>query len=141
MSNDDSNEDTTTATPHLWEVDHPYRCEDQNYLGKASNWGDVDQTWAEFVADGNDDWDPELNLVFRWDWRCLERERAEWDGDDPYWGAHDLLFLHIMLQRKGHYRTFRVRVEKSDEPAVREFLTKSWQAMRELWTPLAEASS
>ena len=139
-----SNDETTTATPHLWEVEHPYRCEDANYMGKSKSWGDVDLTWAEFVEQGNPDWDPELNLVFRWDWECADAYRKENDGDSPWWCGEvygDRLTLNVEPERSVVALSLQHDVQKSDEPAVRKFLTESWAAMLELWTPFAPGAS
>jgi hypothetical protein len=76
--------------PHLWDIDHPYYCNESNHF--ASGWNVQWESWAEF-AEGMGASDKDLNLLFRWDW-----ERYEEDGDSP---AHDVLKTFWVMQRKG----------------------------------------
>lgn len=65
-------------TMHLWEIDHPYYCNEGNYFkaGMHSHF----ETWADFAQPfsfgkgleeiGNMlyDFDDDLNFLYRWDW-------------------------------------------------------------------------
>ncbi|WBF03818.1 hypothetical protein SEA_MAREELIH_35 [Gordonia phage Mareelih] len=114
-------------TKHLWEYDHPYYCESGNYLanydtnirlGITQTYG----SWNEFLESEEDD--PELNLLFRWDWFAWHLEDPEMfkEGEKK----HEL-HLFFMLQRK---------VTEWDEPSVHAWLTERAQNMRQLWEPL-----
>lgn len=122
---------------HLWEYDHPYYCEQGNYLASPAKHGylDVDQnyaTWADFMEDwGNTD--PDLNLVFRWDWHAWHIEFPE---DYPDGAEKHQLDLFFMLQRKAFNKSVSITVTEDDEPAVRAWLTRRAQAMVALWEPL-----
>jgi hypothetical protein len=129
----------STPTP-LWEYDHPYYCADSNYLNNDCHQAYV--SWQGF-HDAEGDADPDMNLVFRWDWKpteYLEREtpdvlRAYADrfGDrDHAWLFH----VYWMGQRKGLFRSTSVSVCKADEPAVREWLAARAAHLRRLWAPL-----
>jgi len=119
---------------HLWEVDHPYYCNEGNYFSSESVC-DEHKTWASFF-DGYKDADMDMNLVFRWDWR----EGDDWGagpftGDVNYRNGHLLIFW--MGQRKGLYRYSRVEVCRADEPAVIEFLRPRWEHLKTLLEPLS----
>lgn len=70
-----------SRTVHLWDIDHPYYCNEGNYFAR-----DADchchchyKSWPEFVAEqGNADLD--MNLVFRFDW-----EPPKSDDDSITW--------------------------------------------------------
>lgn len=119
--------------PHLWEVDHPYYCNESNYYkaGLCSH----HKTWADFISEfGNSDMD--LNLVFRFDWKEGEDNGAgAYAGDDYY--RNGLLQVFFMGQRKGLFFSHEIEVCRADEPAVREFLQPRFEKMLELWQPLA----
>jgi hypothetical protein len=122
-----------TTTPHLWEIDHPYYCNEGNYF--ANDCGDVSKSWAEFM-DAHGDADFDMNLVFRFDWREGEDWGiGEFNGDVNYRNGKLLIFW--MGQRKGLYRWSEVSVCRADEPAVIEFLKPRWEHMRKLWEGIA----
>jgi hypothetical protein len=116
--------------PHLWEVKHPYYCNDGNYFAHeqpVTEYG----SWAEFFeSEGDSDFD--MNLLFRWDWRKADPEGNEWGNEK------ETLLLFWMGQRKGLYRWTEVHVTEADEPAVRAWLETRWQYLKRLWTPLSE---
>lgn len=119
---------------HLWEVDHPYSCNEGNYYASESVC-DEHKTWASFFENYKDA-DMDMNLVFRWDWR----EGEDWGcspftGDVNYRNGHLLIFW--MGQRKGLYRYSKVEVCRADEPAVIEFLRPRWEHLKNLWGPLS----
>lgn len=123
---------------HLWEYDHPYYCNEGNYLASPVRdaeldcWGKCD-SWADFV----DEWgnsDPDLNLVFRWDWHA---HHLEWPEDYPD-GEHHVLSLFFMLQRKAFNKSVQVSVTAEDEPAVREWLQERARSMIAIWSPFMD---
>lgn len=104
---------------HLWEYEHPYYCNEGNFYQRGCH--ATFDSWADFIA-AEGDADPDLNLVFRWDWKQ---------------GANqDTLLLFYMGQRKALCRSVGVRVWKDDEPAIREWLIGCANHMRKLWEPL-----
>jgi hypothetical protein len=118
---------------HLWEIDHPYYCNEGNYFARKSVESRFD-TWSGLLeCEGNTDFD--MNLVFRWDWRKA-------DPDDEHWGNKtDVLMIFWMGQRKGLYRYSTITVTDADEPSVREWLAKRWQHLRLLWEGISDAES
>jgi hypothetical protein len=123
---------------HLWEVNHPYYCNEGNYFSSGCH--AHYPRWQDFIAEqGNDDLD--LNLVFRFDWEVPHQDGDEdkpivWQGDEYY--RDSTLKLFYMGQRKGLYRWVSVEVCRADEPAIREWLTKRWEHMKKLWEPLSD---
>lgn len=109
---------------HLWEHDHPYCAEEENFYHRGCNHRHA--SWADFI-DGDPYADFDLNLLFRWDWHV-------WDD-----AGHELS-LFWMLQRKGIYQSDTIAVTPDDEPAIRAWLEPRWQHMRTLWAPFSEAS-
>jgi hypothetical protein len=118
--------------PHLWEVEHPYYCNEGNYYAAGNDQPFITyESWAEFFEnEGNSDTD--MNLLFRWDWRKADPEEKHWGNE------HEVLMLFWMGQRKGLYRWTEVRVTEADEPAVRAWLKERWEHLKFLWEPLSE---
>lgn len=118
---------------HLWEVSHPYYCNEGNYYAHEQPTTHY-KSWGEFVA-AEADVDFDMNLLFRWDWR----EGEDWDltpfnGDANY--RNGVLVLFWMGQRKGLYRWTTIEVCRADEPAVIEFLRPRMAHLLRLWEPL-----
>lgn len=116
---------------HLWEVDHPYYCNEGNYYkaGLCERY----KRWSDFADEfGSSDMD--MNLVFRFDWKEGEEHGAtDFNGDVYY--RNGLLQLCFMGQRKGLYYSHEVEVCRADEPAVIEFLRPRFEHMLKLWEP------
>ena len=124
----------------LWEVDHPYYCNQGNYFASSEECGIHYARWQDFISEQGDG-DLDMNLVFRFDWSSpREDEDPEnpivWQGDENY--RDSILELFYMGQRKGLYRWVTVDVCRSDEPAVREWLRVRWEHMRSLWSPFCD---
>lgn len=120
---------------HLWEIQHPYYCNDGNYYAPGhSQPFERYESWARFVEDeGGSDLD--TNLVFRWDWRKA-------DSTDEHWGnKKDELLIYFMGQRKGLYRWVEIEINDSDEPAVKEWLAERWQHLVLLWQGISPEHS
>lgn len=116
--------------PHLWEIEHPYYCNQGNYFAGESCCTEY-ETWAGFMEEEGDS-DFDMHLVFRWDWQKADPEENEWGNPE------DQLLIFWMGQRKGLYRYSTITVTDADEPAVIEWLTTRWAHMRLLWAGIAE---
>ena len=141
---------------HLWKFDHPYYCSEGNFFKNGLN--NQFESWADFAqpSEGKNmfrdewnllyDYDPDLNLLWRWDWKKADPDNyylKPGDKDDEtveYEEAckTDTLYLFFMLQRKAYNISAEVKVTEADEPAVREWLTKKADHMRKLWEPLLD---
>ncbi len=124
---------------HLWEVDHPYYCNEGNYFARGSECSCHYQRWQDFVSEQGDG-DMDMNLVFRFDWTPPwkdgdSKQPIEWQADEYY--RDSVLKLFYIGQRKGLYRWVTVDVCRADEPSVREWLQVRWDHMRALWEPLS----
>lgn len=121
----------TSNTPHLWEIKHPYYCEEGNYYanGNHLSYG----SWSEFHAEWGS-LDQDYNAVFRWDWKRPDPEDLE-EGDDP---GPDKLFVYWVLQLKAILRSTECVVTEDDEPAVRAWLTERARHTVALWSPLID---
>lgn len=126
---------------HLWEANHPYYCNDTNYLanGSLGHGQHRYESWADF----HEEWslehtDMDYNLVFRWDWKKADPD--DWDLAGEYGVPEELpgdtLHLYYMMQRKGFFQVCLVQLTEDDEPAVREFLSAYADHMRKIWEPL-----
>jgi len=118
---------------HLWEVNHPYYCNEGNYYARES----VEfyaKSWSDFMSVFGDA-DMDYNLLFRWDW--IEEDddcNPTFNGDINY--RNEKLKLFWMGQRKGLYQYSIVEVCRADEPAVIEFLKPRLEHLKSLWEPL-----
>lgn len=122
---------------HLWDIEHSYYCEDQNWRGNGGDDGIPSfyeyDSWKEFY----DVWgnaDEDMNLIFRWDWKKKQKHDPKYP-EEPY-RHYDLLCIYWMLQRKGDYRITHVKVKRRDEKKVIEFLKPRWDYMKFLWAPI-----
>lgn len=109
---------------------HPYYC------AQAEARNTFTMTWEEFACVTGQWWDPELNLVFRWD-LVTQQAWVDDNGELPGWDGWARLSLFVMQQRKGRFCEWRIAVEEKNLASVREFLLLSWEAMRNLWAPLS----
>jgi hypothetical protein len=130
---------STSASPHLWEVEHDYYCNEGNYFSNDCH--AEYSRWQDF-AEATKDEDFDYNLVFRWDWKGPTDDSGENvpPNADPYYRDGRLLIFY-MGQRKGLYRYVEVSVCQADEPAVREWLKPRLAHLLKLWAPLVEAQS
>lgn len=105
---------------HLWEVNHDYYC-------SAGDYEETYETWDDFLEEMADA-DKDYNLLFRWDWQVADDEDNEIETDE--------LELFYVQQRKGRLVSITVKVQKSDEPRVIEFLRPHMAHLMGLWQPL-----
>jgi len=116
-------------TKHLWEINHPYYCEEHNYFTARENSVDEFNSWDHFFTDVGDNLDMDFNLIFRFDWH---------DSTNPDHAiTQDQLLLFVMGQRKGFFKTWIINVEKTDEEKVIEFLKPRYLHMLKLWEPFS----
>lgn len=123
---------------HLWEIDHPYYCNEGNYFARESV-ESYFKTFADFLsAWGDADFD--YNLLFRWDWQENDDDdKPTFNGDVNY--RNGKLKVFWMGQRKGLFMYSIVEVCRADEPAVIAFLKPRWDYMRLLWEGIADEES
>jgi hypothetical protein len=125
-----------TSARHLWEIDHPYYCTEGNYYARPDQGLHTRyDSWAEFIADwGNTD--PDMNLVFRWDWNRSDPQDYEPYGEEV---PADTLQVFWVLQRKAILRSTECTVTEADEPAVRAWLAERAATIRAIWEPILSA--
>ena len=123
---------------HLWEVDHPYYCNEGNFYerGMHERYG----SWDDFIADWGDT-DPDMNLVFRWDWKRADPADYEVELEEGKELPPDTLNVYWVLQRKAILRSTECVVTEADEPAVREWLAKRAETVAAIWEPLARGGA
>jgi hypothetical protein len=121
---------------HLWEIDHPYYCEQGNYYARPGEAHEDYGSWAEFFEEEGA-LDADLNLLFRWDWHRPDPADVESGDAEP----GDELHLFYVSQRKAVLRSVAVRVTEDDEPAVREWLTGKAAHITRLWAPFMLVSA
>lgn len=127
--------------PHLWETDHPYYCATGNYYAPGlhteyDSWASFFEHWGSL--------DPDLNLVFRWDWNRSDPDDYEPDDDGATRVPEDTLTVFWVLQRKAILRSTSCVVTEADEPAVRAWLAKRAEVLALMWAPIpvqAEAAA
>ena len=129
----------STETPeqmiHLWEVDHPYYCQEGNaYKRDLANGF---ESWADFTETLFHHGDTDQNLVFRWDWTSWRRHPdPDLRSDSP-----DELTLFFVLQRKAILCSASILVTDEDEPAVRAWLAERAKTITALWDPFDLSSA
>lgn len=121
---------------HLWEVKHPYYCNQGCYNAGGDQPFTRYKSLTEFLAEEADA-DLDYNLVFRWDWQeGSDHDLPEFSGDIYY--RNGLLLIFFMGQRKGAYRWAEVEVCRADEPAVIKYLRPRAEHMQLVWEPLLD---
>lgn len=146
---------TSTDNPvPLWEIQHPYYCEEGNFfknglIQEFSSWEDFAQptkglSFNDIMIEdkGNIlyDFDDDYNTVWRWDWKKTdpsdyEEELKTGEIDEL---PSDVLLIFFMHQRKAKNSSVRILITDDDEPAVREWLTKKANYMKQLWEPFLQ---
>lgn len=117
--------------PHLWEIEHPYYCNEGNYYAPGRDQPfQAHESWKAFMEDEGDS-DLDMNLVFRWDWRKADPAGDKWENDT------DVLLIFFMGQRKGLYRWVQIEVTNADEEAVKTWLSVRWNHLKTLWEGIA----
>lgn len=120
----------------LWEVTHEYYCEETNWFSNDTKMHF--ECWEDFFEETKEE-DPDLNLLFRFDWHeGDDYDLPDYSGDNKQRCAK--LRLFYMNQRKGMFRSVSVDVCRNDEPAVKAWLQPRFEHMMKLWEPLTLAS-
>ena len=127
---------------HLWEIDHPYYCNEGCFYTPGTRFHEVHQeiaSWADFM-DSWADADEDYNFLFRWDWKRSDPADYEWEREEnpAFELPGDTLQLFYMLQRKAKPMSVFVKVNEEDEAAVTEFLRGKAEYMRKIWEPLLD---
>jgi hypothetical protein len=126
------------SAAHLWETEHPYRCNEADYFDHAAR--DVrHRSWDDF-ATTNAYMDGAVHLAFRWDWSVYqpgpdEIERLKREGRSTM--ASNDLTINFLDQKKGVYHSVSIIVRPSEESQVREWLEGRWGVLVKLWEPVS----
>ena len=105
-------------------IDHSYYCSEYNYYDNDTRFHQP--TWDDFMSKMGDA-DMDFNLIFRWDIMLNE------DTNEYY------MELFYMQQRHGKFIVWVIdNVTDEDEESIKEFLSKYWQYMTELWKPISK---
>lgn len=112
----------------LYEMDHPYYCSEGNYFNSDchTEW----DSWQSFFREYGDT-DPDLNLIFRWDWRDGEYETPKADHK-----GMEYLYIYVVGQRKARLESNRIAVRREEEPEIRAWLEKRLETIKAIWQPL-----
>lgn len=113
----------------LFEADHPYYCNEGNYYSNDCH-HDYD-SWGAFIEEFGDS-DPDMNLVFRWDWRDGEYETPASDHK-----GMEYLYIYFVGQRKAALWSCRVAVRREEEPDIRAWLTERHKTIQAIWEPIS----
>lgn len=121
----------------LADADHPYYANEGCYY--ANDCHEEVDSWEEF---GWKDSDPDLNLLYRWDWWVPDQDDvrlAAEDDEDPSWCVPTLK-LYFILQRKARPMSVFVRnVTEGDESEIRAWLAERAKTMAAIWDPISLA--
>jgi hypothetical protein len=109
---------------HLWEPSHPYYCAEGNFYKTGCH--NLCESWQEFYELVRD-WDPDLNLLFRWDWH--QPGYDDWEGSP-------LLETFWVGQRKALQYSYECPVTPEDEPEVRAWLEEHAKTIAAIWAPI-----
>lgn len=98
-------------------ADHPYYATHGNYYSNEC-YAEY-EGWDDFLESEGDS-DPDLNLVYRWDWHGNQ------------------LSIFYVGQRKALHRSALVSVDSTDEPRIREWLELRWETIVRNWWPISK---
>lgn len=118
---------------YLYDVDHPYYCESGSYWNGQNDYHHEYESAEIFLEDFGKS-DPDLNLVFRFDWGGLGSPSCE-ELDENKTSTFRVWWI---VQRKGFMASAEFPVTKSDEPMLREWLETRWNKMVEIWNPISK---
>lgn len=115
---------------HLWEADHPYYMHEGSYC-QAGQYSEY-ESFDDFITEWGD-MDIDMNRVHRWDWREGGDWGVESDGSPDVMGE---LCIYYIMQRKARTYSCSVKVRRSDEPKVIEFLSAHAAREASIWHPI-----
>lgn len=125
--------DALLATPapdalvgELVEAERPLREFRHPYYG-AEGYTEKYASWSEFMLKGAPDRDPDMNLLYRWDWTT---------GD----GREELVLFYV-LPRKSTFGNVRITVRPEDDAEIRAWLLTKLEYLLTLWAPLRLAKA
>lgn len=135
----------------LWGVVHPFYCAEKNYyvglvprrdmspgilaLDRSGTFIPGDHVeYASWQAFDWKDSDPDLHLLFRWDWESPDPDDYE-DGQPL---PPERLCLFWMLQRKGLFMITSFPVARPEEPEIRAWLTSRAETILAIWEPILQ---
>lgn len=117
-----------TEQKHLWEYDHDYYGADGGYQNSYESFADFLEDW--------DHWEPGgMNFLYRFDWHDWREERKKYPEET---GPDFELQVFYLLPRKDVLISNSIAITPEEEPAVREWLKKHWNYIKELWAPISE---
>jgi hypothetical protein len=126
------------AVKHLWEYEHAYYCNDENWYDvkcalQYNSWHEFldDFGWSSIMPDlPKTPLDMDYNMLFRWDCELVKDDNDEPTGDI-------VLKLYWMQQRKGKFMSTRISISEEDELEIIQWLSPFWDYMKELWIPFS----
>lgn len=115
----------------LYETNHPYYMSQGCYFDRGCH--HEYESWEDFLEEWRES-DIDYNWIIRWDWSTLEdMELTPINHEDE-----ELLQIQFFLQRKSYPISCYIRVNRDQEPEIKEFLNKYWLYMKEMWAPFSE---
>lgn len=118
-----------TEVKSLRDANHSYAGADQNYFAPGNQQDSYFPEFASWEEYTNSDYfesDLDYNLMYRFDWK---------KEGESYPEKEHIKFFYVQ-QRRGLVAADTIFVTAEDEPAVRAYLQKYADHMRDLWAPL-----
>ena len=131
----------------LYEIDHPYYCEESGYYYRTPETGWGAEMQYNSIVDYYKEWkdcDLDLNMIFRWDWRHYTPEEYEQEHYENISecdksnlnssGNYSVVTIFYMLQRKGCKKIIKIYgAEEKHEKLLKKHLSKAWENMQQTW--------
>lgn len=126
-----------TSPVHLWDVEHPYYCNEGNFFKQGLH--HVFDSWEHFTKDGiGGNSDHDLNLLVRWDWKARHKFN---DAGEKIGIESEYLYCVWLIQRKGFTMSSEVPVTRDMEETVRAWLEPRAAKIADLWAPFINRTS
>lgn len=117
----------------LYAVDHDYFIEaDPGYY--QPGWYREFASWDDFMLEYQDA-EPCWNLVVRFDMEWFDEECERMVPTDRTSEPGELR-VYFLAQRKAKFWVCKIKVHRSDERRIRNWLQPRWEYLRSLWFPL-----
>lgn len=115
----------------LWEAAHPFYAQEGNYYNNDCHY--EHESWEAFYEDmGNSD--PDMNLVYRWDWNIPNTPDPRDDEGEEM--LPETFSVFVVGQRKARLTSHEFPVKREDEPAIRAWLTERAKTITAIWAPI-----